>query len=128
MELGVPASRFHTSHPAYSLYRQAFSSGDGTGATALSVLLALDHVKRIGAVLTEQDCSAIAADGWLDAEGVRYLHEHVDGIHLYRRSHLPAACYRCGETRFDYRRMRCRCGVELFGEADSMSVVLRKRP
>lgn len=115
----------HTSMPQHALYRRKFGRWGKTG-TALSTLLALDHLRRIGQPLTADRAAAIAADSLFRPEEISALDRHIAAIHLYRRTRLPDACYACGATEFDYARFRCTCGVEIFACADSMSFVIER--
>ena len=45
-------------------------------------------------------------------------------------SHIPShqwRCFRCGSDTFDYHHYKCLCGEPVLAEADSMTIVVRKR-
>ncbi len=112
----------HTSHPEY-----ARLAGRPFRGNALTVLLAIDHYKRIGVAIDEAKAQAIAAGSLLQPAEVLFLSEKIDKISLYRRTRLPDSCYRCGAKDYDFSALRCRCGVEVFKDADSMTFVIQKR-
>jgi hypothetical protein len=119
----------HTSHPAHSYYQSTFNNAaPRSRSTALSVLLAVDHLKRIGLrYLTPELVDSIDDGGVLGKSDIRFLFDCADRLALYRRSHLPDQCYNCGANVFNYHALRCTCGAEIFAEADSMSFFIRKR-
>jgi hypothetical protein len=146
LRLGFPAlapggiyilEDIHTSHPSHAQYREEFDRGalgrllarDGTThQTALSVLLAFEHIKRRGdARLTEADLGQLAAGGPYSRDELVTLFGGIESIEIYRRATLPARCWKCGSDTYSYARYRCVCGVEVLAEADSMSVFIRKR-
>ena len=134
----------HTSLPSHALYRQELvnSSKGKPGqalhnllqrnavprhATALSLLLGLEHVRRLSDEAARQRAlEALDIGGHFDRQAIERLHRCIASIRVYRRSTLPLRCYRCGSEAFDYHAYRCRCGVELYAEADSMSVAIVK--
>lgn len=110
----------HTSHPAAL-------AGQPAQGNAFTLLLALDHFQRLGRVLQAADAAALAQGSLFSADEVAELAAHIARVRLYRRTRLPERCYRCEAMDFDYARLRCRCGVALLAEADSMSFVIDKR-
>jgi hypothetical protein len=114
----------HTSHPAYM--RKSDPRVQQYPGTSLSVLLGIDHYKRIGVGIDEPRTQLIAAGSILRPEDVNYLASSIASIALYRRTHLPDRCYRCGSSDYDFTGYRCRCGVEIFSDCDSMSFVIMK--
>jgi len=116
----------HTSHPEHNLYQAEFASNQ-RAQTALHVLLAIDHARRLG----QQAFSATQLDTLAGNHYTRWqlgnLFTQIDTLKFYKRATLPTQCYRCGSTDFDYLTWHCACGIELMGNADSISVVLQKR-
>lgn len=130
----------HTSHSAHAQYRQEAGGGlsDRLGAalgrparsmtTALSVLLALEQQRRLGADRpVPESLLAGLGEGFIRPEQVQRLHTQLDSIQVYRRANLPLRCFRCGSEAFDYAALRCVCGEPVYAEADSMSIVMRKK-
>jgi hypothetical protein len=107
---------------------QTRAAGAGARTNALTVLLALDHLRRTGGrVVDEVHALSLVGEGSdIAPADVLALDRAIGGLALYRRSHLPDACWRCGSASFDFARLRCHCGAELLKEDDSMSFVLRK--
>jgi len=114
------------SHPAVYEKSSLYESSRRRG-TALSVLLAIDHYKRRGKEVDENDARRIAHESLLEARDVIELASQLKNISLYRRTHLPDYCYNCGSSEFLYSSYKCCCGVDIFSEADSMSFVLEKK-
>ena len=116
----------HTSHPEHSLFQSEFGKVK-EAQTSLHVLLAFDHAKRLGlAALTGAQLDRLAG-GHFSGEQLQALYALVEHLHVYKRATLPTQCWRCGSTDFDYLSWHCACGVPLMGNADSMSIVLRKK-
>lgn len=111
----------HTSHPRNQAWTQHTPAGR---ANALHVLLALEHLKATNRHLTA--AMAASLSGFFRAEEISELSRTLGRLHLYRRGLLPLCCYKCQQSDFDYVSLRCRCGVELYAEADSMSCLLQK--
>jgi len=116
----------HTSHPEHSLYQGEFGPVQ-RAQTSLHLLLAIDHAKRLGQqALSDAQLDRLAGPHF-SREQLVALFAQIDTLQVYKRSTLPTQCWRCGSTEFDYLAWRCACGVELMGNADSMSIVLRKQ-
>jgi len=133
----------HTSHPAHPLFQEEFNTQKAPRGisgvfrshrkimkgkqTSLSLLLALEQIKRTGrSVLSEGERSILSRGTHFTKADVRQLNSQIKSIHVYRRATLPAACYACGSTTFDYHDFKCTCGVDLLNEADSMSILIVK--
>jgi len=113
----------HTSHPENPDFRQFNPPGT---ANCLHVLLAMRHLKECAEPLSNEIASALTTPGFFSKDDLFYLFGAIGTINLYRRTILPLRCYRCGSSAFDYTRLRCRCGVDLYAAADSMSFLLWK--
>lgn len=101
------------------------SLNSNTG-NALTVLLAIDHYKRINQTITKDIAEEISRFSLLTASEVFELAQQINKISLYKRTHLPDSCYSCGSTKFYYSRLKCLCGVDVFSNNDSMSFVIEK--
>lgn len=115
----------HTSHPAY----EAKSTGifKPFRGNALTVLLAIDHYRKIGAQIDAEKIRLIAANSILSPVDVALLAENIQSISLYRRTRLPDYCYNCGSKDYNFSSLKCRCGVDVFSDSDSMSFVVQKK-
>ncbi|HEY6363137.1 MAG TPA: class I SAM-dependent methyltransferase [Vicinamibacterales bacterium] len=111
----------HTAHPQHPLYREL---GRSSVVGPLHLLLALEHLQANGRVIDEPTLSRLTGDSLFSREDVELVARRVASINLYRRATLPHRCYNCGSSDFDYGTLRCRCGADLYDEADSMSAVL----
>ncbi|MFN8109611.1 MAG: hypothetical protein U0Y82_07160 [Thermoleophilia bacterium] len=112
----------HTSHPSYP--QGHLDPPPDARGNALTVLLALDHMRRIGLPVDHAAAAAIAEGSLLSPGEVADLARTVAAVHLYRRTHLPDSCWACGGHDYDFSALRCRCGVEVFADGDSMSFVI----
>jgi hypothetical protein len=113
----------HTSHPDNPDFKSY--SVPGT-ANCLHVLLAMQHLKDRSEPLTDEIASSLASPEFFTPRDLADLFEATGDLRLYKRTALPLRCYRCGSSAFDYKRWQCRCGVALYGAADSMSFLIRK--
>jgi hypothetical protein len=114
----------HTSHPDNRDFRHYSPPG---AANALHVLLAIEHLRSCGRALTPELAHRLASAGFFTAAEVAWLFEATSALELYRRSALPLSCYRCGGSDFDYRRLRCPCGADLYSATDSMAFLIHRR-
>lgn len=94
---------------------------------ALHLLLALDHCHRIHAPIDDELASQIAKNSLLTKEEITRIASQIKSIHLYRRTRLPDYCHDCGAQHFEYSKLRCVCGQEIFGGNESMSFVVIKK-
>jgi hypothetical protein len=114
-----------TSHPRYGRKWWQRSAPRGN---SLSVLLGIQHYLRLG-LQVDAGRAALIADGSLLGPGeVLELAGSIASLELYRRSTLPRSCFQCGSQDFNFSAFRCRCGVEIFSDTDSMSFAIRKKP
>jgi hypothetical protein len=116
----------HTSHPKHPLYRKS-QSFLRERAGPLHILLFLEHLKATAAPLSSTLLDTVASASMFSASQIEQLHDRIGRIAIYRRATLPLICFACGNSAFDYRELRCKCGVELFADSDSMSAVLHVR-
>jgi hypothetical protein len=118
----------HTSHPAFDRGDPAdFKDPGGATGNALSVLLAIDHYKRISRTIDSSLAETIAHGSIMRAEDVLYLSQVISTLSLYKRTRLPDYCYSCGSEDYDFSSYKCRCGVEIFSDSDSMTFVIEKK-
>jgi hypothetical protein len=112
----------HTSHPG-----NAYSKDRPRARNALKVLLAIQNLRDIGRKVDWDFATQMAEEGFFTASDILDLDRQIATIALYRRTSLPLRCYSCKKSDFDYGAWKCRCGVSLFGDSDSMTIVLEKR-
>lgn len=116
-----------TSHPLQSTFAH-YSVTDGRRVpNALNVLLAIQHLKDIGVTCDPVKAAALAAPGFLSRADVEALFTVTNCVEIYKRTRLPLRCYACGDNDFDYVSWLCRCGVELYLPADSMTALVWSR-
>jgi 23S rRNA U2552 (ribose-2'-O)-methylase RlmE/FtsJ len=117
----------HTSHPSYQKAKSRFPfSKKERNGNALSVLLAIDHYKRLSTKIDSEKARAIAKDSMFEDSDVLFLASNISHISLYKRTNLPDYCYSCGSGDFDFSAYKCRCGVDVFSDSDSMTFVVEK--
>lgn len=116
----------HTSHPKHPYFKKAkpwFTPMLGP----LQLLLAIEHIQTLDETLALPELSKLSINSLFSAGQVKTLFDQIASVKVFRRSHLPQRCFVCGESRFDYSRLRCECGAFIYAEADSMSAVIRIR-
>ena len=113
----------HTSHLLNSHFKHMTPIDH---ANSLSLLLAFEHLKATGKDFDEIVAEQLAST-WLTAKGVHDLYNEIESVTFHARSTLPLQCFRCGGSTFDYVRMRCSCGTDLYAPADSMVCFVKKR-
>jgi hypothetical protein len=111
----------HTSHPEHPMYRAEYRRRPGQ--TAYSVLLAIGHLKEIGAPWTAAVADSLRGP-YFRADELAMLFRRTAQVAFYRRSTLPLACWRCGSSEFDYLSLKCTCGEPLLATADSMTIAI----
>jgi trans-aconitate methyltransferase len=103
------------------------TSLDQPTGNALSVLLAIQHYRRLNIVIDRDIAWKIANGSLMSADDVVLLDQHIDTIELYRRTRLPDMCYKCNSIDFNYSKFKCKCGEHIFSSSDSMSFVIVKK-
>jgi hypothetical protein len=112
----------HTSHPHNMAWKHLTPASQGN---ALNVVLALEHLKATQCDLTSKIAESLS--GFFTPEDIINLYRSVAQIFMYKRALLPLKCYQCQQSDFDYVQLRCcRCGIELYCDADSMTCLLQK--
>lgn len=96
--------------------------GHQTG-NSMTVLLAIDHCLRTGLPI---DFEKITASSYMTVSEAVRLSGTIKSINFFRRTQLPLYCYQCNSKNFNYSRLRCQCGVDLFNPTDSMTCVIEK--
>lgn len=94
---------------------------------ALTVLLAIQHYRRLNVSITYDVAKKISNNSLFEIDQVLDLDKNIEHIDLYRRSRLPDWCYKCKSTEFNYSQLRCNCGEDVFSLSDSMSFVIIKK-
>lgn len=112
----------HTAHPEHPLYRELKRA---TVVGPLHLLLALEHLQARSAALDEATVARLTGDSLFSRDDVELVFRLVRSVDIYRRATLPLRCYNCGKSAFHYGALRCECGADLYGVADSMTAVLR---
>ena len=119
----------HTAHPAHELYQEecakpGFGHPQENRPTVLSLLLCIEHLRRVGETFGPSHLQQFSAWDFMGAQDLLNIAQRIQRVHLYKRSTLPTRCYACASTDFDYKSYRCTCGAELMKVADSMTAVI----
>jgi len=112
----------HVSHPSHPNYRAL--GRDGL-IGPLHFLLAIEHFKVTGLEMDDRTIHQLGGDSVFTPEDVALLFRKIQRIDIYKRATLPHRCFYCGRSDFDYAKLSCRCGANLYGESDSISAILR---
>lgn len=96
--------------------------GHQTG-NAMTVLLAINHCLRSGLPI---DPEKITESSYMTPGDAYKLSSTIKSINFFRRTQLPLYCYLCKSKNFNYTRLKCQCGVDLFNPTDSMTCVIEK--
>ena len=104
----------HTSHPRYpKLPKHARGIPN-----SLSVLLAIQHMKALGRQPTPEFAHQLSSPKFFSRAEIEFLTNEIRDLELYKRTSLPLRCFACGSSDFRYARYSCRCGFDLYGEAE----------
>lgn len=120
----------HTSHPSHDIFvseAEQWPPRMKLKGTALSTLLAIDHYRRLRQPLSDAVLDRLAEGNLMTREEIVSLDRMIERLWLYRRTHLPDRCYRCGAVDYRFHDYQCICGAEIFAEADSMTFVIERR-
>jgi hypothetical protein len=92
----------------------------------LSLLLALQHLRDTDDSVHTR-VKDLADNSYFSEDDVMYLRNEIASAELFRRNRLPLRCWRCGTAAYHFHTLRCQCGADVFGVADSMSYIVVKR-
>lgn len=93
--------------------------------TIFHVLMMIQHMKATNSNPSEDIVDSL--DCYFTRREIYDLFYSIEDLGLIRRSHLPLKCWNCGTSNFDYVHLKCRCGEDLYKEADSMSFIIQKK-
>jgi hypothetical protein len=114
-------------HPIHQEKKRLFKKAKPViKGNALSVLLAIDHYRKINHSITLEIAREISKNSLISTEEVAELNNIIKSIHLYKRTRLPDYCHACKSKNFDFSSYKCLCGQSIFSDADSMSFVIIK--
>lgn len=112
----------HTSHRS----NRAFPKKCLDAANALNLILAIQHLKDAGLPMNDCVLDVLSSEKFFPSDDVIKLFAAIHDIEMYKRSSLPLSCWSCQENEFDYINLRCKCGADLYEEADSMTAVITR--
>lgn len=113
----------HTSHPKHDYY----TNKGKDYISPLHLLLFIEHFMSNNMEIKEDKIKELTKNSLFNFEEIVKLIDSIKDIKLYRRSTLPKKCYNCDSVDYDYHRLKCKCGADIFAEADSMTAVLVKK-
>jgi hypothetical protein len=133
---GLPALRpggiyiledVHTSHPErIKKSKRLFQKLVTPKGTSLSVLLGIQHYKRLGIEVDKSKAELLSKNSIFTSDEVFSVAKHIKDVHFYRRTRLPERCIKCGSIDYDFSTYRCVCGEKIFSDSDSMTFVIEK--
>ena len=91
------------------------------------MLLALDHCKRINVSVDDAAVSQITKNSLLSKEEIKRIAAQVKWFTCIDAPRLPDYCHDCGAKHFEYSKLQCVCGQEIFGGNESMSFAIIKK-
>lgn len=115
----------HTSHPHHDYYIQQGKAKNYI--SPLHLLLFIEHYISNNVEIQDDKIKELTNNSLFNFEEIKKLIEEISSIKIYRRSTLPKKCYSCGSSDYNYHLLKCKCGVDIFAEADSMTAVLVKK-
>lgn len=114
----------HTSHPKHPYYRKSKSLFKPL-IGPLHLLLAVDHMKSCSDALRQKKIGELSVNSLFNRHQIQLLCEKIEMVSIFKRTTLPSRCFACGCADFDYAMLKCKCGVNLYAETDSMSALIR---
>ncbi len=115
----------HTSHPHHDYYIEQGKTKNYI--SPLHLLLFMEHYMSNNEQIQDSKIRELTNNSLFSYEEIKKLIDSVKSIKIYRRSTLPKKCYNCGSSDYNYHLLKCKCGADIFAEADSMTAVLVKK-
>ena len=113
----------HTSHPKNKAYRKKGTNYIGV----LHLLMCIEHCLAIGREPTTDLVKQLYHRSLFTCEEITMLFDSIATVEIFKRATLPKKCYKCGTSDFNFHKLRCDCGVDLYETADSMTAVITVR-
>lgn len=111
----------HPKHPYYRKERPLFKPLIGP----LHLLLAIDHLRLLKDSDVHDKLASLSVNSLFSIDDVQMLNEKIDTVKIYKRTALPKRCFACCGMDFNYAALKCKCGMPLYAETDSMSALIR---
>lgn len=125
----------HTSHKSHPYYKDMVRKKNKNIPflknktkhyfTVLEALLLLEHVKTNNIEIEQVKNRIDFTKSLMTYDELVSIYKKIANVYMYKRTVLPDNCYSCGSNEYDYLSLRCKCGVKLMSECDSMSAVLK---
>jgi len=110
----------HTSHPEHKLYKKTGSNF----ISPLHLLLLIEHLQAAGLTLDQETLNQFKSKSLFTPEEAQSIFEKISKIKLFRRATLPHKCYSCGSSAYQYHNLKCKCGVDIYSNSDSITALL----
>lgn len=91
----------------------------------LQALLAIQHLKKNKIDIDTLNSKIDFENSLFSFQELKKIYSNTKNIHFYKRTTLPSYCYSCKGNDFDYITQKCKCGIELMSETDSMTAILK---
>ncbi|KIC64536.1 class I SAM-dependent methyltransferase [Chryseobacterium taiwanense] len=115
----------HTSHPHHAYYIQQGKTKNYI--SPLHLLLFIEHSMSNNIEIQNDKIQELTTNSLFNFEEIKNLIDCIKSIKIYRRSTLPKKCYNCNSSDYNYHNLKCKCGADIFAEADSMTAILVKK-
>lgn len=124
----------HTSHVEHPLFKNRLSKINSSLKffeketthyyMTLQCLLHLEHFKRMNKTIDDFNNSINFKQSLFTKEELILLYNKVKKIEIFKRTILPDFCYACNKSDYNYTRLKCKCGTDLYSNSDSMTAML----
>lgn len=88
------------------------------------LLITFEHMIESGLELDELVINELSTRSLFKKEDVIFLYSKIKSIKIYRRGTLPIKCFNCGTMSFDYSRLTCKCGLDVYSDVDSIAAII----
>lgn len=117
----------HTSHPEHINYtekKSRFSKKKSGYISALHLLLCFEHLLINNMELENDLIEELSTKSLFTKSEISLIFNKISDIEIYKRATLPHKCYSCGSSNFNYHNLKCKCGVDIYSNSDSMTAIL----
>ena len=122
----------HTSHPEHPYYNYNFKNNifnffkkkKSNYISPLHLLLCLEHLISNKKELKKELLEDISTNSLFSCDEIIFIYDKISEIDIFKRGSLPHRCYSCNSSDFDYHNLKCRCGVDIYSNSDSMTAVI----
>lgn len=122
----------HTSHPEHTYYKKniknnifnIFQKKKTSYISSLHLLLCLEHLNSNKKELNDNLLKEISLNSLFSRDDIVFIFDKISKIEIFKRGTLPHNCYSCDSSDFDYHYLKCKCGVDIYSNSDSMTAII----